>query len=394
MRRLYILLVVSIIAGILAIYSSWCVAERSYNLAKALSERQDYVSDEIYYVDTARRYLQNIFNINITYYKYSNKTDKNYYNLEHPPLGKYIIALAMIKCGDKPLCWKMPSVIESGLIPLILYAGFLVRGLRAKSPAWIAAGGLAALAASSDKILHIDGSVAMLDIHLAFFTALAIALGIAVGYKTHMAAGAVATTVKMSGLAAVGGAFLALILDSIASRRWRDALKAFSLVVIVVLIAWIIIYLPLMTFFGPSKLYHETIAALKWHTSSRPPGPPTSTPIGWIFNTNPFILSYSLVDAAAETTTIVTGSALLAAIALSLYSLALAVRGRRYAWPVGSLTLVASYLMYALIYILGNHTFYSFYAVQMTPAAAASLGELTAIGLGGAQAWKSVKSSQ
>jgi predicted membrane-bound dolichyl-phosphate-mannose-protein mannosyltransferase len=33
-------------------------------------------------------------------------------------------------------------------------------------------------------------------------------------------------------------------------------------------------------------------------------------------------------------------------------------------------------IMYAIIWILGNHTFYSFYAVQLTPAAGAVYGEL------------------
>ncbi|GBF09557.1 conserved hypothetical protein, partial [Aeropyrum pernix] len=82
-----------------------------------------YVSDEIYYVDTARRLLQNVFQVDIDYYSYSGKTSENYYNAEHPPLGKYIIALSMLLCGDRPLCWRLPSIVEAGLIPVILWAG-------------------------------------------------------------------------------------------------------------------------------------------------------------------------------------------------------------------------------------------------------------------------------
>jgi Predicted membrane-bound dolichyl-phosphate-mannose-protein mannosyltransferase len=54
-----------------------------------------YISDEIYYVDAARRILVNVFGYRGPLFNYSGETASNYYNFEHPPLGKYIMAASM-----------------------------------------------------------------------------------------------------------------------------------------------------------------------------------------------------------------------------------------------------------------------------------------------------------
>ena len=104
---------------LVAVGASYLVFSKAYALASGYVD--DYVSDEIYYVDTARRILQRVFGAQLDYHRYSGSTADDYFNLEHPPLGKYIVAISMVVCGDKPLCWRLPSVLEASLIPLLLY---------------------------------------------------------------------------------------------------------------------------------------------------------------------------------------------------------------------------------------------------------------------------------
>lgn len=64
------------------------VALSAYDTASFFdSVEPRYVSDEIYYVDTARRLLQNVFHANIDYYSYSGKTSDNYYTPNTRPLA-------------------------------------------------------------------------------------------------------------------------------------------------------------------------------------------------------------------------------------------------------------------------------------------------------------------
>ncbi|MCE4628112.1 MAG: hypothetical protein F7C34_03065 [Desulfurococcales archaeon] len=362
------------LAGLaVALLASGCVARRSLELARAYTERQDYVSDEIYYVDTARRYLQHIFKININYYNYSNKTGDNYYNLEHPPLGKYIIATSMVLCGDTPLCWRLPGIVEAASLPIVLYLAWAARRpVRALN---VAAGAISAAALASDRILYVDASVAMLDIHLAFFTGLSVALAVRRRYTSALVVAALASTVKMSGLAAVGGIMLLGIADALAKRRTRDiAWRIFESIIITVLV-WVIVYLPLTLRFTPQDLVRETLAALRWHTTSRPEGPPTSTPPGWILNSNPFGFTYSGMLALAETTTIAEAAFLASAVWISLFIAYRSLRGRSIPWAPGSLVYVSTLLLYAAVYLMGNKTLYSFYAVQLSPPGALALAE-------------------
>lgn len=370
-RRLQIAL---FLAGlVIAVVASACVFARSFELARAYTERQDYVSDEIYYVDTARRYLQHIFKVNISYYAYSNKTGDNYYNLEHPPLGKYIIALSMVLCGDTPLCWRLPGILEATALPIILYLAWAAR--RPVRALYVVAGTISAVALASDRILHVDASVAMLDIHLAFFTGLSVALAVRRRYTLALAVAALASTVKMSGLAAVGGVLLLGVADSLSRRRTVDAARRVLEAILITALIWIVVYVPLTLRFTPQDLVHETLAALRWHTTSRPEGPPTSTPPGWILNSNPFGFTYSGMLALAETTSVAEAAFLASSVWIALLIAYRSLRGRPIPWAAGSLVYVSTLLLYAGVYLMGNKTLYSFYAVQLSPPGASALAE-------------------
>ena len=348
----------------LALYASYTVFSRAYGLASSYPD--PYVSDEIYYVDTARRLLERVFGVKLDFHDYSGRTADDYYNFEHPPLGKYIVALSMIVCGDKPLCWRLPSVLEVSLIPLILYAAYATL----RHPLAPLAGAIAALAASTDPVLYNVGSVALLDPHLAFFTTLSLALAL---HNRHIAAAlaaGLALSVKISGAGTVIGYLLSLY--RVKPRARRLAYAALGLAVI--LAVFTLTHIPLAEHFGYKRLVDETINAIRWHTTSRPPdGPPYSSPSGWILNVAPFPLSYNPKPVKAELNTLLH----LAALAYSAYILAqgiiVGLQGYRVVAPLyyGGVTLA-----YWAVYIAGNRTLYSFYAIQLTPLAAATIAEL------------------
>ncbi|MCE4610126.1 MAG: glycosyltransferase family 39 protein [Desulfurococcales archaeon] len=372
------LIMVLVVAGlILAVIAGAFQAYRAYELATGyVTHGRSYVSDEIYYVDVARRYLVEIFHVDINYYDMSGKTRDDYFNLEHPPLGKYIIALSMVVCGDRPLCWRLPGIVEAGLIPVLLYLAFLRFGDKHRfSTRYIVAGVIAAIAAGSDRIIYRDASVALLDIHLAFFTALTVFFLARDRLIAASISSALAFMVKMSGLAAIGGVLFYVFIRGVSQRKYLDMVKHWISVIFIVIAVSLVLYLPLINYFGPSEIVKETIAALRWHTSSRPEGPPTSTPIGWIFNSNPFFFSFSLVNAAAVTTTIIELFGVIAAGISVIVALISAIWKKRLVNVPGGYTLLLVFAMYGVIWLLGNHTFYSFYAVQLAPLSAMALAE-------------------
>ncbi|MEB3789756.1 MAG: glycosyltransferase family 39 protein [Desulfurococcales archaeon] len=372
------LITVLAIAGlILAVIAGAFQAYRAYELATGyIAHGRSYVSDEIYYVDVARRYLIDIFHVNINYYDMSGKTRDDYFNLEHPPLGKYIIALSMVICGDRPLCWRLPGIVEAGLIPVLLYLAFIKFGAKHESSTrYIVAGVIAAVAVGSDRIIYRDASVALLDIHLAFFTALTVFFLARDRLIPASISSALAFMVKMSGLAAIGGVLFYVFIRGVAQRNYLDIIKRWFSVIFIVIVVSLVLYLPLINYFGPGEIIKETLAALRWHTSSRPEGPPTSTPIGWIFNSNPFFFSFSLVDAAAATTTIIELFGVISAGISVIITLISAIWKKRFVNAPGGYTLLLVFAMYGVIWVLGNHTFYSFYAVQLAPLSAMALAE-------------------
>ncbi len=367
--RLRIILILSAI--IVAFISMYVVFSKAYGLAKLYASLdKDYVSDEIYYVDSARRILERVFHYNTTYWSYSGKTEDDYYNLEHPPLGKYIIALSMVLCGDKPVCWRLPGIIEASLIPVIVFMAYFGRdSLR------ILAAVAAASAAASDYILHTAGAVAMLDIHVAFFTSLTLLAAVRGRLLLAGFLAGAAASVKMSGIAAL----VALIIYIYYAGWIEDKFKRIIAVIIAAASVYVVVYVPLVGYFGLVDLVKENINAIKWHVTSRPPnGPPTSTPTGWIFNVNPFYYSVSGAIVAAKLNTLVHFPALVIALILTMYHMDRGSERRVFS----SVLYMSILLTYYMVFVAGNRTLYSFYGVHLTPAAAGVLAEATLI-LGG-----------
>ena len=364
-----------IVGLILVLGISYMVGFSAYHIAITTSGggyNNSYISDEIYYVDSARRILVNVFGYKGQLYPYSGETQPNYYNFEHPPLAKYIIALSMATLGDKPINWRIPSIILASLIPLIIYLGLSIgKGIK-----WIFLGALAALIASSDKILIVMGSVALLDIYAAFFLTIAIVFA----YRKNLLLSAVfiglASASKETGL--FGVLALMILSFSLYGKKFL-AIKKIAEIILIVIAVVLISYIPLFYHFGVLNIIQQTIGGYKWDLQSRPPGPPTSTPSGWLFNVDPFILSYSpLLE--ADTTPIIEVPAMVSAVSIFISCI---LYKRKYCYNAGVVFYISIFLGFWIVYLVGNHTLYSFYSVILTPAAAIALVEAINIIMGG-----------
>ncbi len=276
----------------------------------------------------------------------------DYLNLEHPPLGKYLIMLSMVLLGDKPISWRIPGLIEAFFMIIITY----LAGSKMLNPFW---GVVASLSLALDPMFKAMSMVAMLDIHLAFFTSLALLLII---YDKPLAASIaawLAFSVKFSGLFVVIAIYLYL-------RIYRKERTSISLLKsLVPALIYPLVSIPLILHLGLGDWVQENLSAIAWHTTSRGSGPIPSPPWGWFFNVAPMALHYN-PDLIARVNLISYPIAFLFTILLLP---ALIDRNRDY---IPMLFVVSLVLGYTGIFIKGNRTLYSFYAVQLSPAVALS----------------------
>jgi predicted membrane-bound dolichyl-phosphate-mannose-protein mannosyltransferase len=370
MRYVHVILVL-IVA--LFIYLSYSVA--SLPGSDGLPGGNGYISDEVWYVTSARNILHDFFGVsaNSPYYTTTKTclTDESkvvkeyvninavtvegdvtcyirrgfpypdkegilsYYNLEHPPLAKYVIA-AVEAVRDEPIFWRLPSM---ALGAATLFLVFLT--------ARKLAGGLWALVASAlmlfDNTFRAMASIAMLDIYLAFFTAL-------LAYF-HLSRRLLATGVALGLAAAVkySGAFPVFGLIYLYARR---SFRELATVLLMAVSVFLLVNIPIAGHLGIERWAREILGAISWHTTSRPPGPTASTPLDWLFMQNSFAI-YINPDVYASGT-----PAYLVALAYALYKRD----------DVSALYL-STYGGYWLVYLAGNHTLYSFYAAHYSPLA-------------------------
>ncbi|KSW11588.1 hypothetical protein CF15_01780 [Pyrodictium occultum] len=288
----------------------------------------------------------------------------NYLNTEHPPLVKYILAAVMRARGFSfpALRWASFAAAALGLAAVAASALWAMR----RSPPVL--GALAALAplalAALDRSVQSMSAVAMLDVYAAGLDAAAAA---ALLYDRPLLA---AVFTGLAGSAKYTGLFpLPAILVYALLRRERPGrtLLLASIPILVVLALWA----PFIHWMGPARWLNEMLGALRWHTTSRPPGgPPSTGPLGLLLGTPGFTLYYlgGKPYLVAASSPLVTLPALLAAAALLLAAGLEACLGLR---PrpgpaAASAALVSAVLGYAAVYAAGNHTLYNFYGVQLS----------------------------
>ncbi|MEM4060130.1 MAG: phospholipid carrier-dependent glycosyltransferase [Pyrobaculum sp.] len=266
----------------------------------------------------------------------------SYYNLEHPPLAKYVIA-AVEAVRDEPPFWRLPSIaLGVGALVLVFLTARKLAG-----DTWALA---AAALIVFDNTFRAMAGIAMLDIYLAFFTALLAYFYVSGRVLAMGAALGLAASVKYSG---------AFPLFGLAYLLARRSIWAFASALLMAISVFLLVNIPIAGYLGLGRWVEEILKALSWHTTSRPPGPTASTPLDWLLMRNAFAL-YINPDIYASGT-----PAYLVALAFALY--------RR---DDVSILYLSTYGGYWLVYLAGNHTLYSFYTAHFSPLAHIVLAQL------------------
>ena len=268
----------------------------------------------------------------------------NYLNTEHPPLVKYIIGFSMLTLGDEPINWRIPGIIAGSITILLVY--LIVAKLT--NNGFISL--FVFLFAFTDPILKAMSTIAMLDIYTALFIALSAWFAVRRNYFLSAIAVGLATSCKLTGVFSAGALLLFM-----AIHRKSSAKQLILYPVLIPFLVWLLFNLPLIANFGFQKWFGNIVGSLSWGITSRPPGPPTSTPWGWFVNENVFAPSFAVAPVIYFT----------ALIALIFVPHLARKIDRNYLVP--GLWFSMTFLGYVFVYILGNRTLYSFYVVTLSP---------------------------
>lgn len=220
-------------------------------------------------------------------------------------------------------------------------------------------GVVAALSVAIEPVVRSMSLVAMLDIYVALFSIISLYFTLAGRY--YLAA----VFIGLAGSSKMSGFFNSLAL-MIAGWRNLDRRRLLLCVIVIPAFVFFIINIPIIINEGGLINWINLLLwAIGWHTTSRPPnGPPVSNPWDWFIARNPFPLHFSPDLYAMPSPFLMLLTLPLTAILIPLALKALRPGvGSILSWywvPIG---------MYILLYFIGNRTQYSFYTVHITPIA-------------------------
>lgn len=287
----------------------------------------------------------------------------DYLNLEHPPMAKYIIALLIYLAGDSPLVWRIPSIAMGSLIVIL---AFLLTYEITKIPEL---GLIAAAAVAVDPLTKAMSSIALLDIYVAAFSMLALYVAVKGRLKEAALALGFASTFKFSAL------FTAVpLLIIYANRLFKNGLRTLQvvknsidyvlLIVLSVVFFQLLVATPIVFRLGFSTWLNQgPFGSIRWHLSVKCEGPGcpiSSTPWEWFLGFNSFPLYLSPNIYAEGFTPAYTVCLILMILAIPAMT---KERPSRTAWHM----LFGTFLGYAILWILGGRSQYSFYAIHLTP---------------------------
>ncbi|MEM1541678.1 MAG: glycosyltransferase family 39 protein [Ignisphaera sp.] len=288
----------------------------------------------------------------------------NYLNLEHPPTVKYIIALFIYVFGDKPLIWRIPSIIM-GVLTVI--STFLLVYELTKSQEL---GLIAATVVAVDPLIKVMSVVALLDIYVAAFTTLTLYVAAKGRFKEAALLLGFASTFKFTAVI-VAIPLVFMYLNHVFKKGFKvpDVITSATYFVILMVLSFIffqlLVSIPFILKIGLNEWLKQGIfGAISWHLSAKciDPAkcPPYSAPWEWFFGINSFVLYLSPNIYAQGFVPAYTIS-----FVLMWFALPSMVNDRmsRKAWYM----IFGIFLGYLIIWLLGSRTQYSFYAVQLTP---------------------------
>ncbi|MEM1750135.1 MAG: glycosyltransferase family 39 protein [Desulfurococcaceae archaeon] len=289
----------------------------------------------------------------------------DYLNTEHPPLGKYLIALSIILLGDYPFHWRVPSIVSGVLMILLLY--YLT--LNISGSPWIAL--LAASLTAIDPLFKALGSIALLDI---FVATTSVAAAIAIVKRKYVVASiliGISASFKFNGLFTLIPMMIIHLRNLVRARMDIDLETIYKYIewlfknVAIIVVVFLIASTPFIAGYGLGGWLRDTINSLKWHTSEKcPPGragcPTSSFPIDWFIGVNAFTLY-------VNPTIVAMGNYILwtASLWLSILFIPAAKTFKKVGYSL--LFLLGILLGYIALWIMGGRTQYSFYAIHLLP---------------------------
>jgi len=225
-----------------------------------------------------------------------------------------------------------------------------------------------------DSSLRTVGVLAMLDPYVALFTIVGVYFFVKNSSRLN-------DLVKkfswiLAGLSKFSGLFIvpADIIDKVVfgsyslKDRFKVLLRELFIYVILFTILLIVFSLPLITYFGFNEWFRQSIIdAFKWHTRTKhalTSGPPTTSPIDWLFGWNAFPLWYD-PQIGRYVKCVGLPPIYLASFILNLLfaPIILKLEKPRKMW----LSFYSIWFMYMVLYIIGNRSLYSFYIIQFSP---------------------------
>jgi len=335
--------------------------------------KSDYSNIQLVYVEVPNVDILNdlgsisgVKNIVLGFRYPDSKEITDYLNTEHPPLVKYLIALSILACGDKPLCWRIPSMIASISILVLIYLiiRFVVGGVTGSY-----LGVVAALITASDTLFRSLSVVAMLDIFTSLFTVLTLYLLLRDRIYSSL------TTLGLAFISKYSGLFTAPTIAYVMIKKRIAPINTIFLIMVIPLIMLVLSSLPIIKSLGIQRWWFEAIEnAVRWHLSIKTiSGPPTSAPWEWLLGWNPFILHYTYVSGEWVADLIARGNNILYLTTLATTTLVLPLISRLPDKGLATIYTWCTFLMYVIIWLLGGKTQYSFYMVQITPLIYTSL---------------------
>jgi predicted membrane-bound dolichyl-phosphate-mannose-protein mannosyltransferase len=354
----------------------------------------------------------------VTGFRYPDKDNiQNYLNTEHPFLGKDFIMLGMLVFGDDPRGWRLPGIILYGLLQLlVLLAAYRITRSYLASL-------IALFFVAVDPTLQATAVAAMLDIYVAFFVGLFVFL-LVYGWRNLSGFGVgLAAATKLSGAFGYPVLFLQLVADARKKVSWkktlrfiiflaliggaivayaeyladywdakyfevltlfsllalaeftyssRDALRELGLflnaTLVLPLVGFLLPEIPAIKVVGLNHWLRDFLGSFKWHLSYKGPNPWTAPFWEWFYNGNSFHFHFNPDIVANTNPTLL----LFAVVAIFAVPYVWKRRGEGALIPFG--VFWSTVLLFALQYVMGGKTQFSFYATALIPEAAVVMG--------------------
>ena len=364
-----------ITAFIIAIAASAATGLRAWATATGPFSH-GYISDEVYYATIAEKMVVYMFGYVGPIHAPASGVGYSYWNLEHPPLAKYIIALAlMAQHSPYAVAWRIPSVILTSLEPLIIFLGITLGNPR--DVRRLIGGAVGAMVFPIETITATVGALALLDTYAAFFITLAIAFAINKRWGLAAVAMGLALASKETALPFVLALAIYYYLNS--NESLKDKLITSLALILGPIAIAALSYAPIVAYLGLRNTVLGIETTLHWDLQNRPSGPVPSSPIDWFFGVNAMIGGIITETIRVGNNYVVRqlllrfsmnpfveAPAFIIALGYFVYSL---LARRAVPRDLGTVFLVTGFVIFSIVYML-NHTFYSFYSIVFVPVTA------------------------